>query len=316
MEKVFVRDLVADQQIDTPFLISAMEVRQKRNGEDFLALVLSDRTGEIRAVLWDGVAEATHEVSTGDYALVSGKVTLFQDRLQVTAYRLHRLEPNDVDEADFVPATTGDVRKMWQELLDAVARIQEPLLRRLLEEILGDERIAERFRRCPAAKRHHHVFRGGLLEHTLSLVRLCEIVAEHYPSLNRDLLVAGAVLHDFGKLEELRFDLEFDYSDEGQLVGHIVMAASYLDRQMREMGFDDQLRIRVLHMVVSHHGEEQFGSPRKPMTPEAVALHYLDMLDSRMEMVRAALERDEDREGSFTSWVYSLERHIFKGSAE
>lgn len=313
MEKTFVRDLVADQQIDSPFLISELEIKQKRNGEDFLTLVLSDRTGEIRAVLWDGVAEAAHEVSKGDFALVSGKVSLYQDQPQVTVQRLRRLERQDVDESMFLPSTAGDIEAMWRELADAVGSLRQPKLRSLLEELLADEEVADRFRRSPAAKSHHHVFRGGLLEHTVSLIRLCEAVAGHYKMLNRDLLVAGAVLHDFGKLRELRYEREFDYTDEGRLVGHIVMAAAELDRRMRDLEFDDQLRTQVLHIVVSHHGEELYGSPKKPMTAEALALHFLDMLDSRMEMVRAALEREEGRDGAFTSWVRSLERFIYKG---
>jgi 3'-5' exoribonuclease len=313
MEKVFVRDLMVDLDVDSPFLISRIEKRKKRNGEDFLSLVLADRTGEVRAVMWDGVQGVLSEVSQGDYVQVTGHVGEYQDQPQVRVDRLRRLDPSEVDEGEFVAVSSRQVDRMWQELLELVAAVKQPQLRSLLDEMLGDADFAERFRRCPAAKTYHHVFRGGLLEHTLSLVRLCDAVAAHYPLLDRDMLFTGAVLHDVGKVEELRYEREYDYSDEGQLVGHIVMAASALDRKMRDLGFDDALRAQVLHLVVSHHGEEQFGSPRKPMTPEAIALHYLDMLDSRIEMARKALEDDAESEGSFTSWVRSLERRLFKG---
>ncbi len=312
MEKVYVRDVVVDQYVDSPFLVRQLEKRKKKNGEDFLGLVLGDKTGEIRAVLWDGIQQVLDEISQGDYAQVSGSVGLFQDQPQLRLDRIRRIDPSQVEEADFVASTTQDIERMWKEILDAVALIRQPKLRELLESILGEEDFAERFRRCPAAKSYHHVFRGGLLEHTLSLVKLCAAVAAHYPLLDRDMLIVGAIIHDIGKVEELRYDRDFDYTDEGQLVGHIVMAASTLDKRMRELEFDDPLRTKVLHLIVSHHGEEQYGSPRKPMTPEAIALHYLDMLDSRMEMVRAALEADAGGGGSFTPWIRSLERYLYK----
>jgi 3'-5' exoribonuclease len=313
MDKVFVRDLIADQQVDSPFLVRQLERRKKKNGEDYLGLVLADRTGEIRGVLWDGVQQALEEISQGDYAHVTGVVGLFQDQPQLRVERIRRIDPSRVDEADFIASTSQDVERMWKDLTEAIALIKQPKLRELLDNLLGDAGFAERFRRCPAAKSYHHVYRGGLLEHTLSLVRLCAMAAAHYSLLDRDLLLTGAVLHDIGKVEELRYDREFDYSEEGQLVGHIVMAAADLDRRMRELDFDDNLRTKVLHLIVSHHGEEQFGSPRRPMTPEAIALHYLDMLDSRLEMVRAALEADSGSESSFTPWVRGLERFLFKG---
>lgn len=313
MDKLFVRDLVDGQLVDSSFVVRQLERRQKKDGQPFLRLVLADRTGEVRAVMWDGVSQALKEVSQGDYAHVTGTVGTYQDQPQLKVDRIRRLDPSEVDEEDFISSTSQDIDLMWKALTEAVALIRQPKLRELLEEILGDGDFAERFRRCPAAKRYHHTFRGGLLEHTLSLVRLCTAVAAHYPLLDRDMLVTGAVLHDIGKVEELRFDRDYDYTDEGQLVGHLVMAAADLDARMRRLEFDDKLRAEVLHLIVSHHGEEQYGSPKKPMTPEAIALHYLDMLDSRIEMARAALEADEDRDGSFTQWVRSLERPLYKG---
>ena len=313
MDKQFVRDLTDGAAVDSPFLIAQLEERKKKNGEPFLSLVLADRTGEIRAVMWDDVVRAMQEVAKGDYALVTGSASLYQDQLQLKVDRIRKLGASQLDEADFIASSAQDVNRMWKELTDAAALVRQPKLRALLEEILGDDGIEERMKRCPAAKRYHHTFRGGLLEHTLSVLRLCQQVAAHYDFLDRDMLVAGAVLHDYGKIYELRYEREYDYTDEGQLVGHIVMAAAELDARMRRLEFDDGLRAQVLHLVVSHHGEEQYGSPRRPMTPEAIALHFIDMLDSRIEMARAALEAESDKEGSFTSWVRSLERPLYKG---
>jgi 3'-5' exoribonuclease len=313
MDKVFARDLAADAAVDSPFLVADIQVRQKKNGEDFLTFTLADRTGEVKAVLWEGVEEAQARIAKGDYALVTGKVSLYNEALQVTLYRIRRLDPSEVDPADFIPATERDVEKMWSELTEALALIRDPKLRELVDQLLGDEAVADGLRRSPAAKRHHHVYLGGLLEHTLSLLRLCQVVAAHYPELDRDLLLAGGLLHDIGKISELRYEREFDYSEEGRLVGHIVMAAADLDRRMRGLGFPDKLRAKVLHLVVSHHGEQEFGSPKVPMTLEAVALHYIDMLDSRLAIARDAIAREAGSPDPFTSWNHSLERHFYKG---
>lgn len=313
IEKVFVKDLIADSYVDSPFLIQSFQVKQKKNGEDFLSLQLKDKSGEVGAVMWDGVAEVVNEIGTGDYVQVSGKVGLYNEKPQITIMRLKRLEPDLVDESDYVPATGKNVDKMWKQLMEVINSIGNLHLRRLLLEIFEDEAVAEQFVRAPAAKGHHHTFLGGLLEHTLSIARLCEMAAEHYAILDRDLLVTGGLLHDYAKIEELTYERQFDYTDEGRLLGHIVIAAASLDRRMREQEFPDKLRVQVLHMIISHHGEEQFGSPRKPMTAEAIALHFIDMLDSRMEMVRAALEREKDLDGSFTSYLHGLDRFLYKG---
>ena len=313
MDKVFVRNLAADSAVDSPFLITDFQIRQKKNGEDFLRLKLADKTGEITAVLWDNVQEAVSQVSKGDYALVTGRASLYQDTLQVTVYRLRRLDPSEVEPADYVPASERNVEKMWKELLAATDSIRNPKIRELVDSILSDETIADGLRRSPAAKFHHHVYLGGLLEHTLSMVRLSHFVAEHYPELDRDLLVAGALLHDIGKTSELAYEREFDYTDEGKLVGHIVMAAADLDRRMRCIEFPDGLRTQILHLVVSHHGEKEFGSPQTPMTLEAIALHYIDMLDSRLAIAREAIKREADSDDAFTGYVRSLERHLYKG---
>lgn len=313
IEKVFVKDLIVDSYVDSPFLIQNFQVKQKKNGEDFLSLQLKDKSGEVGAVMWDGVAEVLNEIATGDYAQVSGKVGLYNEKPQITIMRLKRLEQDQVDESDYVPATGQSVDRMWKQLLEVINSIGNLHLRRLLLEIFEDETTAEKFMRAPAAKGNHHTFLGGLLEHTLSIAKLCEMVANHYSILSRDLLMTGGLLHDYAKIEELTYERQFDYTDEGRLLGHIVMASASLDRRMREQEFPDKLRIQVLHMIISHHGEEQFGSPRKPMTAEAIALHFIDMLDSRMEMVRAALEKEKDLDGTFTSYLRNLERFLYKG---
>lgn len=316
MEKVFLADLTLDSAVDSPFMVTDLQVRQKKNGEDYLSVGLSDKSGEIKAVLWEGVDEAKAEVSKGDYAQVTGRVGEYKETKQITIYRLRRLAPEEIDPADFVPASERDTEAMWRDLLEATALIRNAKIKELIDDVLGDERIAEGLRRAPAAKSHHHVYLGGLLEHTLSVVRLCQTVAAHYPELDRDLLVAGALLHDIGKVAELSYEREFDYSEEGMLVGHIVMAAADLDSRMKRLNFTDELRANILHLVVSHHGEKEFGSPQVPMTLEAIALHYIDMLDSRLAIAREAIKREADLHDAFTSWNRSLERKIHKGKTK
>lgn len=312
-EKVFVKDLVIDSRLNTTLLLAKLEIRQKKNGEEFLSLTLQDKTGSVGAVMWDNVAAAIKEVGEGSFVQVVGKIGQYNDRPQITVEYLKPVDAAAVNPADYLPATGQDIDAMWKAFMAEVDNIGNLSLRRLILSIFEDESMAARFRRAPAAKGNHHNVIGGLLEHTLSMITLCAKVADHYPQvLDRDLLVAGGILHDLAKVDELTYERQFDYSDEGRLLGHIVMGANDLDRRMRALEFPDKLRIKVLHLIISHHGEEQFGSPRKPMTAEAIALHHIDMIDSRMEMVRAAIAEDPSG-GSFTSFNRALEVYIYKG---
>jgi 3'-5' exoribonuclease len=312
-EKIYVKDLVADTYIDTTFLLKSIQVKQKRNGENFLALVLKDKTGEVQAVMWEGIEQVRDEASSGDYILLTGRVSIYQDRLQVTVQRMKKLDSEQVNEDDYLPATTKDVSTMWDDLIGVINTVGNLALRRLLLDIFDDEEISRKFQRAPAARGNHHTYIGGLLEHTLSVVHLCEMLGDHYDVLDRDLLIAGGLLHDLEKINELNYERNFEYTDEGRLVGHIVMGAIDLDRRMRQHEIPEKLRIRLLHMLVSHHGELEFGSPKVPMTPEALALHYIDMIDSRLEMYRMAVEQSAEMEGSFTAFHRGLERFFYKG---
>jgi 3'-5' exoribonuclease len=312
-EKIFIKDLVADTFIDSPFLLESLQVKKKKNGEDYLGITLKDKTGEAHGVMWDNVAETLDSVSQGDYVQATAKVSTYNDKIQLTLQRLSPLDAGQVDESDFVPSSEKDLALLWNDFMERVNGIGHLQLRRLILEIFDDDDFASRFRKAPAAKGYHHTYLGGLLEHTLSIVQLCEMIADHYPHLDKDLLVVGGIIHDLAKVNELSYERNFDYTDEGRLLGHIVMGTVDLDGRMRRLEFPDKLRIKVLHMLISHHGEEQYGSPKKPMTPEAIALHFIDMIDSRMEMVRFSLENEKDLEGSFTSYNRGLECFLYKG---
>lgn len=312
-EKIYIRDLVTDTFVDSQFLLESMQVKKKKNGEDYLSFTLKDKTGEAQGVLWDNVTDAIENLSAGDYVQVTAKVGLYNERIQLTIQRIAPIRSDQVNEKDYIPSSEKDIESLWSDFQDCINGIGHLHLRKLILEIFSDDVFADKFKRAPAAKGFHHTYLGGLLEHTLSIVRLCEMIADHYPHLDRDLLVVGGVIHDLAKVDELSYERNFDYTDEGRLLGHIVMGTIDLDRRMRALDFPELLRIKVLHMLISHHGEEQFGSPRKPMTAEAIALHFIDMIDSRMEMVRFSLENEKDIDSSFTSYNRGLECFLFKG---
>jgi len=223
------------------------------------------------------------------------------------------MEDSEADFADYFPASRRDPNQMWAELGEIVSQMRNPHLKVLLGEFLADEEIAGRFRMAPAAKQIHHAFLGGLLEHVLSLCTLARFAAGHYPFVDFDLLLAGIVLHDIGKIQELNYQRGFSYSDDGQLLGHIVIALRMLSEKVRALpDFPERLRSLIEHMIISHHGHLEFGSPKLPQFPEALLLHYLDDMDSKMECMRALLDRDQMAEGCFTGYSTAMERTVLK----
>lgn len=312
MSKLFIKDITAGNLFNSSFILKSMVVRQKKNGGDFLSLSLGDKSGEISAVLWDGVSEAIRTLSEGDYVKVSGKASSYNDNLQITAEYIKKLLEEDIDKADYITITEQDVPVMWEELLGIIKSIKNPHLNKLLLEMFEDDEFRKSFTIAPAATGNHHACKGGLLDHTLSVAKLCEFVADHYPLVDRDLLLTGGILHDYAKTRELTYNGSLGYSDAGRLLGHMVIGSIDLDHRMTELDFPRELSLKLLHMVVSHHGKLEFGSPCKPMIPEAAALHLVDMLDSRIEVFRMAIEKDKNNKGSFTTWNRTLESFIYK----
>jgi 3'-5' exoribonuclease len=309
MKSPFVRELKPDEIATAVFLVSTKEVRQKRTGEPYLSLVLSDRTGEIDCKMWDNVAEIIETFDRDDFVKVKGLMQLYNNRPQFTVHKLRRLADSEVDPRDFFPASLQDPETMWAELRAIVSAIGSVHIRGLLNAFLDDPDIAARYRVAPAAKTIHHAFRSGLLEHVLSLLKLAKLVGGHYGSIDVDLLTAGIVLHDVGKIYELSYDRGFGYSAEGQLLGHIAIAIRMIADKLRGLpDFPVALRNVIEHMVLSHHGQLEFGSPKIPIFPEALLLHYLDDMDSKMECMRVQLDRDPQAEGYFSAYSPSLGR--------
>lgn len=306
-------ELAPDQEITAIFLVQYKEVRQKRSGEPYLSLTLSDKTGDLDAKMWDNAAPVIETFDRDNFVRVKGLVQIFQNRPQLTVHKLQYVGDHEVDISDFLPASKRDPKEMFAELHGVVTSISNPYLKGLLAAFFADEEIARLFRTAPAAKTVHHAFIGGLIEHVLSMCKLARMTAAHYEGIDLDLLLTGVILHDIGKIRELSYERTFGYSTEGQLLGHIHIAMRMIGEKIRAVpGFPPKLRLLLEHMILSHHGALEYGSPKLPQFAEAMLLHQLDNLDSKMETIRAAVANDDRVEGEWTGYVNSLERSLLK----
>ena len=296
------------------FLVQSKESRSTRGGKPFLVLRLSDSTGMIEARGWNPERDIG-EFAAGDVVKVEAQVDAYRGQTQLKVLKLRQARADEASHSDFLPTTQYDVEEMYEELLGVAGGVNREPLQALLTGILTDEEIAPKLKRAPAAKLMHHAVLGGLLEHIVSLCRLCRRVAENYPEVDLDLLLTGAILHDIGKVYELGYERGFDYTTEGRLVGHIHLGLELVNRKMDGVdGFPQPLRLLVQHMILGHHGRLEFGSPVTPRFREAVLLHYLDDLDSKMDAIRRELAAAEvsGKEGDWTDWNRSLDRPILR----
>jgi 3'-5' exoribonuclease len=297
--------------ITSSFVVASKQVKAKKNGEPYLALVLADRTGQIEAKMWDNVEEFIAVFEQDDFLKVKGLVNKYKNRFQLTIHKLRRMQESDIDFTDYLPKTSKDIGELWRTLSEFVATFQNPHLKAVVELFMADPEIAERYRNAPAAKTLHHAYIGGLLDHVVSLFRSCDLMCQNYPQLNRDLLLTGAFLHDIGKIQELTYNRAFTYTTRGQLLGHMIIELELLQAKLASLpDFPAELKTLLEHMIISHHGQYDFGSPKLPMFPEALMLHYLDDLDSKMEAMRAHFEREAMVEGPWTSYNASLGRPL------
>lgn len=313
MKEPYIADLARyeNQVITGFFAVVSRHDRSKRDGSPYFALTFSDRTGQLEARMWE-TAEAG-EFSSGDIVKVRGLVCRYREFLQINVERIRRADSAEFDLSDYVPHTAYNIDELWGELNAYVDSFTDPHLNALLRSFLDDPGIASALRKAPAAKSMHHAWIGGLLEHIVSLLRISDLAAKHY-RVHRDLLLTGVVLHDIGKLEELHWGTSFDYTVEGQLLGHITLGVSMIERKIAALpDFPPPLRLLVEHLVLSHHGKYEFGSPKLPMTPEAVLLHYLDDMDAKMQTLQNEFARSVTAgrdPGEVTDWVRSLERPL------
>jgi len=319
MRRRFVNELHEQETVNQVFRAAEKQLRPNRNGNLYLQMELSDRSGRISARMWNAGESLYRSFENGDYVLVEGTTQLFQGAKQLIISRLTKVEPSEVNEDDFTPVAAVDVDKLLVRLGEILRGVESPPLRSLAECFLMDEAFMRKLARSPAGVKLHHAYLGGLLEHVVSLMELVLRIAPCYPRLDRDLMLLGALLHDASKVDELSYDREFAYTDEGQLVGHVVMAVSLLENKIREAErlagepFPREIALRLKHLIVSHHGEYEFGSPKLPMTLEAIALYCLDNLDAKIAAFTQLLRDDPNVDSPWTNFNANLGRKLYKG---
>ncbi len=310
--KRYVADLRIGEPVETSFLLRRCSLRKTRSGQPYLALEFCDRSGTIAARMWDDAEATVGAVSEGDYVIVEGVVESWQSAPQIKVDRLARADADGIDPGDYLRASERDIDEMYDELLGIVETVQNEHLQALLRATFADPDVSRRFRCAPGGVLLHHAWVGGLLEHTLSVIRLAMKAADHYPEIDCDLLVTGACLHDLGKIWELSYDQSFDYTEDGRLVGHLVLESTWLARQIDAIdGFPVSLRRHVLHLLASHHGKHEHGAPVQPATREALVLHYVDDLDSKMGAMEAAIAEAEAT-GATSAYSRSLGRRVVR----
>lgn len=320
MERRFIQQLTPQEQVREVYRAGGKQLRPNRHGALYLQLDLTDRTGTINARMWNASEQLYRSFENGDYVRVEGTTQVYQGALQLIVSRIQRVDPGEVDPADFTPVAPCEVDQLMNRLAELLRGLRNPALRNLAECFLLDEAFLRDFVKAPAGMKFHHAYEGGLVDHVVNLMELARLVAPRYPELDAELLLMGAFLHDIGKVRELTYEREYGYSDAGQLLGHLVIGTQMLEEKIRRSEelagepFPVELALRLKHMIVSHHGQLDFGSPKPPMTLEALALHCLDHLDAWMAAFRQCIKEDPNVDSAWTAFHSQLDRKLFKGT--
>ncbi|HIJ57563.1 MAG TPA: HD domain-containing protein [Deltaproteobacteria bacterium] len=313
MKTIFVGDLKAGDEINDAFALAEKTLGQKKDGKPYLTVVLSDKTGSVKGVVWDGVEEIASANTAGEVVHVKGGVSEYRGELQVVIKKMMHAAPENVNASDFLPATSHGIDSMFERLVRMTESLKTDYLRALFESFWKDPDFVQKFKTAPAAKKMHHAYIGGLLEHTLSMALLVERIAGHYSGIDLELLLTGVILHDIGKIREFDYELSIDYSDEGRLLSHIIIGIQMVDEKLKQVYQFPLEKERLLkHMIISHHGTREFGSPEPPKTLEAVLLNYIDEIDSKVNGIREFLASEGPGAG-WTSYHKILGRHFYKG---
>ncbi len=311
--KTFINELQRGQSIESFFYVREKNLSRTKSGTPYLALRLVDRTGEIEGRIWDNAPDFAALFDVHDFIKVRAEVEEFQGALQLRIIKLRKTSEEEIKLDDFLPRSSADVEKMFAELKDLARLVKQPFLGRLLDSFWQDQDFVQKFKKAPAAKSVHHAYLGGLLEHTLAVAQLILLVAPRYPGVNQDLLLTGGILHDIGKIEELSFNRFFDYTDAGRLLGHIILTIEMVKQKIKNIAdFPLDLALLLEHMLISHHGDFSFGSPKLPMTLEALLLHHLDDLDAKLNAFWTRIEKEKDQPARWTTYHKLFARYILK----
>ncbi|MFH1215209.1 MAG: HD domain-containing protein [Pseudomonadota bacterium] len=312
-DTLFIRDIQDGQQVDGVFLLKELIRSETKAGKPYLTLKLMDKTGELTGRIWDDADRWEPECVAGQALAVSGRSQSYKGNLQLIINEVRRLEEGEVELARFIPCTSGDIEAMAAELVVLAKSVDDPFVRKLLLKFFHDDVFFEIFKKAPAAKSMHHAYLGGLLEHTLHVARLADKVCGLYPSINRSLLMAGAILHDVGKVEELSVSSSlFDYTDQGRLMGHMVLGVEMVHNKAGKIkDFPPELAMRIKHLILSHHGRHDFGAPTLPMLHEAFVLNFIDDLDAKINYVERLSAQVPEDTYQWSEYQRNLERFLF-----
>jgi 3'-5' exoribonuclease len=317
MKTLFVKNLKPGSEVAEFFVLRKKEIREKSDGEKFLKLELGDKTGRIEGVVWDNPEQIYDQAQTGEIVKIKGWVTTYKEIPQLKVEKLRKAKKKEIDLSDFLPASEKDLDSLYQEFEKVVSTIKNHHLRRLLELLMEDFSLMEKLKKTPGGKLWHHAYVGGLLEHTLKVVQICEKAASMYKLVNRDLLIAGALVHDIGKISAYSAKGFFDYTDEGRLVGHIVSGDELIDKKICAIeGFPPNLALQLKHLILSHQGQLEFASPVVPKTIEAIILHYADELDAKADAFSHIIKTQKSKGKRWSDWVHLINRYIYLGEDE
>ncbi len=310
-KKFFIEDIKEGQSIIDYFLVSSKKSLITKKGKPYISLVLQDKTGLIDGKIWE--EEGKSDFSKNDFVKIEAIVQSYQEEFQLNIKKIKKIEIQELDVSDFVSSSQEDTSQMFQELQMIAREVKNPYFSQLLNGFLEDKEFKKEFCQSPAAKRIHHICIGGLLEHTLSVARICSFLAkERYAEINFDLLITGAILHDIGKIDELSLFPAVDYTDAGKLLGHILLGFRLVQEKINTIsGFPVDQQMLIEHLIISHHGEYEWGSPKLPQIPEAIILHYVDDLDAKINSVQQLIKSGPNEEGNWTAYHKALGRNIY-----
>ncbi len=315
LKQLYVNQIRERDQIESIFLVRDKITAMAKNGKPYMTLKLMDRSGEVEARIWDNVDQFSTRFEKDHFIQVTAKASVYLGKMQLVVQDLRPIDEAVVDLADFLPVAQREQQQMRQELDTLLASLTDPHIEALLRCFFDDADFYRRYSLAPAAKGMHHVYLGGLLEHSLAVAALACDIAPRYPQINRDLLIAGALLHDVGKVAELSYQRSFDYTDEGKLLGHIIIGVQMIEDRVRQLAdFPAELSIMLKHLLLSHHGQYEFGTPKRPKFIEAVVLSFIDDLDSKINGIQTHIDKEPDREGNWTNYHRLYDRYFYKGS--
>jgi len=313
VKEIYVNQIKERDQVATVFLVRDKITAMAKNGKPYMTLKLMDSTGEVEAKVWDRIDELSSQFAADDFIRVDAKASVYMGKMQLVVQRLEKVAEESVDIGDFLPVSSRSPAEMRNELDQLLDSLENPYIRDLLRSFFDDPEFYRLYSKAPAAKSMHHTYIGGLLEHSLAVAALALDVAKRYPQVDRDLLISGAMLHDVGKVMELSFDRSFGYTDEGKLLGHIVIGVQMIEDRVRAIpGFPDELSMMIKHLLLSHHGQYDFGSPKRPKFLEAVILNFIDDLDSKINAVQLHVDKEQQDQG-WTSYHRLFDRYFYMG---